>query len=73
MVPGVRDPTALDSTSPAAWLGAAYPEARSENLFPIPVLALLHRITADDRYREAAARAADFISTPSSTRWLPAG
>ena len=54
-------PDGTGPTSPAAWFGAAYPELKSGTIFPIPVLALLHRITGDDRYREAAARAADFI------------
>jgi hypothetical protein len=48
-------------TSPSAWFGASYPEQKSGTIFPIPVLALLHKITGDERYKQAAARAADFI------------
>jgi hypothetical protein len=54
-------PDGTGLTSPAAWFGASYPELKSGTIFPIPVLALLHRITGEDRYKEAAARAADFI------------
>ena len=45
-------PDGTGLTSPAAWFGAAYPELKSGTIFPIPVLALLHRITGDDRYRD---------------------
>ncbi|SDD98433.1 hypothetical protein [Auraticoccus monumenti] len=54
-------PDGTGLTSPAAWFGASYQEQKSGTIFPIPVLALLHQITGDDRYRQAAARAADFI------------
>lgn len=54
-------PEATGLTSPGAWFGTSYIEQKSGTIFPIPVLALLHRITGDDRYRDAAVRAADFI------------
>ena len=54
-------PDGTGLTSPAAWFGASYQELKSGTIFPIPVLALLYRITGDDRYKDAAARAADFI------------
>jgi hypothetical protein len=55
------DPVGEGLTSPAAWFGASYAEQKSGTIFPIPVLAVLHRLTGDDRYKAAAARAADFI------------
>ena len=55
------DPDAQGLTSPQAWFGASYAEQKSGTIFPIPVLAVLHTITGDDRYKQAAARAADFI------------
>jgi hypothetical protein len=48
-------------TSPAAWFGASYAEQKSGTIFPIPVLTTLHRLTGEDRYKAAAAKAADFI------------
>ena len=54
-------PDGTGLTSPGPWFGASYQELKSGTIFPIPVLALLRRITGDDRYKEAAARAADFI------------
>ncbi|RUA26100.1 MAG: hypothetical protein DSY74_06285 [Actinobacteria bacterium] len=48
-------------TSPAAWFGASYLEQKSGTIFPVPVLTTLFRLTGDERYRRAAARAADFI------------
>lgn len=54
-------PEGTGLTSPAAWFGASYAEQKSGTIFPIPVLATLYRITGDERYRAAAAKAADFI------------
>jgi len=48
-------------TSPTAWFGASYVEQKSGTIFPIPVLTELHRLTGDERYLEAARKAADFI------------
>jgi hypothetical protein len=57
---GHTHPMALGSPRPRPG-SASYQELKSGTIFPIPVLTLLHRITGDDRYKEAAARAADFI------------
>ncbi len=54
-------PDGTGLTSPAAWFGASYQEQKSGTIFPVPVLALLHRITGDDRYARAAAKATEFI------------
>lgn len=54
-------PSGTGLTSPAPWFGASYREQKSGTIFPIPVLALLYRITGDERYHKAAAQAADFI------------
>ncbi len=54
-------PDARGITSPAAWFGWSPAEQKSGTIFPIPVLEVLHRLTGEDRYKEAAARAADFI------------
>ncbi|MCW2847928.1 MAG: hypothetical protein JWR90_1902 [Marmoricola sp.] len=55
------DPQGEGLTSPAAWFGASYAEQKSGTIFPIPILAALHRLTGKDRYKAAAAKAADFI------------
>jgi hypothetical protein len=54
-------PDGAGLTSPATWFGASYLELKSGTIFPIPVLTALHRITGDDRYLDAAQRAAQFI------------
>jgi hypothetical protein len=48
-------------TSPGSWFGTSYAEQKSGTIFPIPVLATLHRLTGDDRYLGAVAKAARFI------------
>ncbi|MFI8594021.1 hypothetical protein ACIGCK_06270 [Microbacterium sp. NPDC078428] len=48
-------------TSPTAWFGASYEEQKSGTIFPVPVLTTLYRITGEEKYRHAAAKAADFI------------
>jgi hypothetical protein len=47
--------------SPAAWFGASYAEQKSGTIFPIPVLTTLYRLTGNEDYKQAAAKAADFI------------
>jgi hypothetical protein len=48
-------------TSPEAWFGSVYAEHKTGTIFPVPVLAALHRITGDGRYLDAVRTAADFI------------
>jgi hypothetical protein len=55
------DPEGRGLTSPAPWFGASYAEQKSGTIFPVPVLTTLHRLTGDDRYKDAVVRAADFI------------
>jgi hypothetical protein len=50
-------------THPVEWFGNGRVEQRSGTIFPIPVLATLHRLTGLPEYKEAALRAADFIAT----------
>jgi hypothetical protein len=54
-------PEAKGLTSPAAWFGASYAEQKSGTIFPIPVLTTLYRLTGNEDYKYAAAKAADFI------------
>jgi hypothetical protein len=56
-------PSAEPLTSPAEWFGQGIVEQRSGTIFPIPVLASLHRLTGKAEYKEAAVRAARFIAT----------
>ncbi len=46
---------------PEAWFGSSYAEVKTGTIFPIPVLAALHRITGEDRFLDAVRRAADFV------------
>jgi hypothetical protein len=46
---------------PVEWFGAGDTERKSGTIFPIPVLAELHKITGDRNYLEAAEKAARFI------------
>jgi hypothetical protein len=48
-------------TEPAQWFGASETEQKSGTIFPIPVLAVLHRRTGDPAYALAVSRAADYI------------
>jgi hypothetical protein len=48
-------------TEPAEWFGTSPLEQRSGTIFPIPVLAMLHRLLGREEYAEAALRAADFV------------
>ncbi|WP_146820081.1 hypothetical protein, partial [Actinotalea fermentans] len=49
-------------TEPAEWFGASSLEQGSGTMFPVPVLAALHRLTGREEYRAAALRAADYIA-----------
>ncbi|WP_298455956.1 hypothetical protein [uncultured Cellulomonas sp.] len=49
-------------THPVEWFGRSAVEQRSGTIFPIEVLATLHRITGREDYKEAALRAADYIT-----------
>lgn len=49
-------------TEPVEWFGTSAVEQRSGSIFPIEVLAALHRITGKDEYKRAALRAADYIT-----------
>lgn len=48
-------------TRPAEWFGTSDLERGSGTIFPIPVLAALHRLTGREEYVSAALRAADYI------------
>ena len=49
-------------TEPPEWFGASPVEQGSGTIFPVPVLAALHRLTGREEYRAAALRAADYIA-----------
>jgi len=49
-------------TEPVEWFGRSAVERRSGTIFPIEVLALLHRLTGNEEYKLAALRAADYIT-----------
>jgi hypothetical protein len=49
-------------TYPVEWFGKSSVEQRSGTIFPIEVLSALHRITGKDEYKQAALRAADYIT-----------
>lgn len=70
-------PSAEPLTSPAEWFGQGIVEQRSGTIFPIPVLASLHRLTGKAEYKEAAVRAARFIASgcarPDRDRQVPTG
>ena len=55
-------PEGTPLTEPVEWFGKSPVEQRSGTIFPIEVLALLHRLTGDDAYKAAALRAADYIT-----------
>lgn len=49
-------------TEPAEWFGGSALEQASGTIFPIPVLAALHRLLGGEQYASAALRAADYIA-----------
>ncbi|MFI8593095.1 hypothetical protein ACIGCK_01515 [Microbacterium sp. NPDC078428] len=49
-------------TTPVEWFGKSPVEQRSGTIFPIEVLSVLHRITGNEEYKQAALRAADYIA-----------
>ena len=49
-------------TEPAEWFGGSPLERGSGTIFPIPVLAALHRLLGREDYASAALRAADYIA-----------
>lgn len=49
-------------TEPAEWFGGSPLERASGTIFPVPVLAALHRLLGREEYRDAALRAADYIA-----------
>ncbi|GAA1133769.1 hypothetical protein [Microbacterium aurantiacum] len=55
-------PDGAGLTSPAAWFGASDKELKSGTIFPVPILVELHRITGDERYLDAARKAATFMT-----------
>lgn len=54
-------PDGAGLTEPVEWFGSNDVERKSGTIFPSSVLAVLYRITGEERYRAAALRAADFI------------
>jgi hypothetical protein len=49
-------------TDPAEWFGGSPLERGSGTIFPVPVLAALHRLLGREEYLAAALRAADYIA-----------
>ncbi|WP_157560935.1 hypothetical protein [Humibacter albus] len=55
-------PSGEPLTRPEEWFGRGHVEQRSGTIFPVPVLAALHRLTGKKEYKDAALRAADFVA-----------